>query len=221
MAAQDLVTLAEAKAFLGKTGTADDPMVMALITRASDWIEQMTDRKLAQRTYTNLRFTGPRSAKLYVPAWPIAAGSAVTVALDGTAQTVWRTEADGDPALKDVVVASDDPWDTRWGAQNHFYRAAGWDSALSWGWEGARDPNVGQHNVLLTYTGGYATIPEDLKLAACYLIQKLFRDQQKQVTGMTAISVAAGGTITVPEPFMPREVRDLVAPYVRQTFVGA
>lgn len=220
MAAQDLVTLAEAKEFCNQKGTTDDPLLVRHITRASDWIEQMADRKFVQRAFSNLRLSGPSGTKLYVPAWPIAIGSTITITLDAVAQTVWRTEADGDPAAKDVVVGSDDPWDTRWGAQNHFYRSAGWASAASWAWPPRDGDSVGQYTLLLTYTGGYATIPEDLKLAACYLVQKLYRDQQKQATGMTAIALQAGGAIQVPEPFMPREVRDLVAPYVRSIFVG-
>jgi len=221
MATQDLVTLAEAKAWVNITGTTEDAKLMSHITRASDWIEQMADRKLAERAFSSLRFTGPPSTKLYVPAWPIKTGATITITVDAVAQVLWKTEADGLPDDADVVVASDDPWDTRWGAQNHFYRRWTWESALGFAWQSPRDPNFGQHNVLLSYTGGYNPIPEDLKLAACYLVQKLFRDQQKQAVGFTSIALPAGGAISVPEPFMPREVRDLIAPYQRPIFAGA
>lgn len=183
----------------------------------------LTGRKLAARTYTNLRLTGPSATKLYVPAWPIDVTQAITIKLDEITQTVWRTEADGDVDQKDVVVASDDPFDDRWGALNHFYRWQGWESALGMYWENSvpASSQFGRNRLLLTYKGGYSTIPSDLKQAANYLVQKLWRDQQKQQTGMTVISVPQGGAVTIPDPSIPREVLSLIAPYRRDVLAAA
>jgi hypothetical protein len=222
MAAQDLVALAEAKAFLKKTGTADDAVVASLITRASDWLESLTGRKLKAQAFTDLRLTG-QGRKLYPPAWPIDATATVTIKLDEIAQTVWRSEADGDVDQKDVVVASDDPWDERFGLRNHFYRWQGWESALGLSWRQSRSPadrQIGQNRVLLSYTGGYATVPEDLKQACLYLIQKLWRDLDQQRTGLSVIQVPGGGSVTIPDPTIPKEVSLLIGPYQRPVFVG-
>lgn len=233
MATQDLVTVPEAKAFLNKVAAADDPKVAALITRASNIIETLTQRPLAWRAFTNLRLTGPRSRKFYPTVWPIDVTQSITIALDGIAQTIWRTEADGDPDQKDVVVCSDDPFDTRMGAQNHFFRWATWESALSWGWEAGRysrdvvGPGLpfGQNRLLLSYTGGYKPIPEDLKQACCYLVQKLWRDQDRQLAGVATMSAPASGAVSyVPpaDPPVPRETWLLIAPYRRLVaFAGA
>lgn len=213
MAAQDLISAAEAKAWLKQTGAQNDALIATLITRASDRLETLTQRKLKARTVSSARLTGPDDLKLYVPVWPIDVTATITITVDGVAQTVWRVEADGDPAAFDVVVASDDPFDNRFGQANHFRRWQGWASALGWGWDGGDEPAPG--NVVLSFTGGYATVPEDLKQACCYLVQKYFRDVDKQQTGMTVISVPQGGAVTIPDPSMPREVMDLIAPYCR------
>lgn len=224
MAAADLVSLPDAKAFVNVTGTASDGKLAMLITRASMWMERIVNRRLKVRTYTNLRITGPDGPRLYPPAWPIDTASGVTIKVDEIAQTVWRTEADGDVDAKDVVVASDDPWDDRFGKANHFYRWQGWASALGFYWRATtgKVPSAsqsGQNRVLLTYRGGYATMPDDLQQACLYLVQKLWRDQDRQQTGMTVISIPQGGAVTIPEPAIPREVLLLLEPYRR--FVGA
>jgi hypothetical protein len=217
MAAEDLISLAEAKTWLKISGTADDTKIATLITRASQWCEQITRRTLKSRAVTNLRMTGPRSTKLYVPLWPIDTAQAVTIKLDEVSQTVWRTESDGDVDGKDVVCASDDPWDERFGKLNHFYRAAGWQSGYWWAWPGrVRGAQYGQNRLLLSYTGGYATVPEDLRQACLYIVQQLWRHQEKQETGVTAITFPAGGTITMPErQAVPVEAREILSLYAR------
>jgi len=217
MAAEDLVTISDAKTFLKLTGSADDGKVAALITRASAWAEQITLRKLRIRAYTNLRFTGPSGVTLRIHGWPIATAQTVTVKLDEVTQTVWRTEADGDIDDKDVVVASDDAWDTRWGKANHLYRSAGWGSGLGryWGSAPRSSDQLGQHRVLLSYTGGYDPVPEDLQQATFYLLQKLWRDQEKQQTGLTVINLPTGGSVSLPETGIPREAMDVLSLYAR------
>lgn len=222
MAAQDLLTLAETKVFLKQTGTGNDTIVTGLITRASAWLETLTGRKLKAQTFTNLRFSG-QGRKLYPPAWPIDATASVTVKLDEIAQTVWRSETDGDVDQKDVIVASDDPWDERFGLRNHFYRWQGWESALGLYWREFRQPSdrqIGQNRVLLSYTGGYGTVPEDLKQACLYLIQKLWRDVDQQRTGLSVVQVPGGGSVTILDPTIPKEVTMLIAPYQRLVFAG-
>lgn len=216
MAAEDLVTISDAKTFLKLTGSVDDGKVAALITRASAWAEQIALRKLRVRAYTNLRLTGPKSEKLYLPGWPIDATATVTVKVDEATQTVWRTESDGDVDSKDVVVASDDPWDERWGTRNHLYRSLGWGSALGrfWNADPARAP-IGRYRVLLSYTGGFATVPEDLQQGVFYLLQKLWRDQEKQQTGLTIINLPTGGSVSLPETGIPQEAMEILGFYAR------
>lgn len=222
----DLVTPEEAQAFLDKEQPNDVVKVGALITYASAWLERMTDRPLASRAFTNLRLTGGEDERLYVPAWPISASATVTLTVNGTAQTVWRAESDGDLDDFDVWVGSDDPFDERTGLRNHLYRESGWLVPSDWtevGFSGSASGLFRERPVpsqpmrlLLSYTGGYTTIPQDLKLACLYLVQKLWKDQAKQQTGLQSLTTPTGGTLVLPpDPSMPPEVKILAKPYAR------
>lgn len=178
-----LVTEAEATLFL-KVGTsaAEADLVRDLINRASDFCEGPNgcDRPLKERVYTNLRLPVPsRSCHLRPPATPIKTSATITLSLDGESQTIWRTEADGEPSDKDVVVGADEP-----GVPSYFFRAIGWNS-YAYG---------NPFPVLLSYTGGLATIPGQLKDAALLVIESLHRSQEKK--GGDNVQAFGAGPIT-------------------------
>lgn len=188
--ANALITLAEAKTFLNILGTGQNSVIESIINTASDLWERETSRELKERTYSNLRLRGQLSPNLYprsrggrAPGTPINTAQTVTVTFEGEAQTVWRTEVDGDPALKDVIV---DP-----AGQEFFYRAGGWVPTAS-----------NPFPVLLTYTGGFATVPDDLKRAVLYTVHKLFQDEQKKVMDVTTVSLPSG-SITLLDRTLP------------------
>jgi len=197
-----LVDLPAAQSYLNVTGASDDPMIEAAINRASELCESWCNRSLKQRTLTALRMRGPRwpATRLFPRAVPIKASSAITVTVDGDAQTVWRTEADGDPADFDVILGALDPEGLN--APDHLYRAEGWGATTS----------DNPYNVLLTYTGGFATIPDQLQQACLYVVQKLFRDQQKQLADVVAINTPVGG-MTLLDSAIPRIAQVLLQPY--------
>jgi len=243
MAAVDLITTDEALAFLGKQEISDVPALTTHITAASMWIENMTERTLAVRTFTDMRVLSQTSPVLRLPVWPIDVATAMTVKVGGTTQTIWKQESDGDPADFDVIVGSDDPFDARWGLRNHLFRRGGWVSTFAWNYPGPWQGGIGltapfsqpigvdyqtlaqPYGVLVSYRGGYGTtanpVPDDLKLACNYLVQKLWQDQSGQHVGVTQISTPTGGSITLPDPAMPTEVRMLLLPYARnQSLIG-
>lgn len=197
-----LVELATARTYLKVTGTSDDAMIEALINRASELCESWCNRNLKERAFSQVRLPGPRwpALRLYPRAVPIKAVATIAVVLDGVAQTVWRAEADGDPAAFDVILGALDPEGLN--APDHFYRAGGWQAASSWS----------PYNVLLSYTGGFATIPDQLQQACLYIVQKLFRDQQKQLAEVVAINTPVGG-MTLLDSAIPRVAQILLQPY--------
>jgi len=50
---QALTTLARLKEYLGITGTTDDGVLISFINRATDFLEQRTNRRFVKTTYTN------------------------------------------------------------------------------------------------------------------------------------------------------------------------
>jgi hypothetical protein len=178
-----LVSAAEAKAALQIVDAADDATVDTVIMMATDLAENVYClRPLKQRAFAAVRLAGPPGCSLYPPGGrpaanpqaitgPIDRTKPVTVLVNGAAQTVWRSEADGDPAGFEVEVYA-----------THFYRAAGWS------------PITGQsrQNVVLSFSGGYDPVPQDLKEATLEVIEKLWAPIRRGVLDLA--SVAAGGT---------------------------
>lgn len=206
----DLVALDEAKQFLKIPSAEHDPKIEVLITRASSWLERRCNRPLKARPYVNVRLPFPRSGKLYLEATPIDQNHAIALTVDGTAETVWQQESDGDPADFDWMIGGDGESDPRLGARNHLIRTSHWSSRYGW-------LSGGPYPICISYTGGFNPVPEELKLATCYLVQKLWRDQEHQRTSMTSVSIPSGGSVTMPETqlALPREVDLLIQPYRR------
>ena len=197
--ANALVTLQAAKDYLRVTGTSDDAILELLINRASDLCETWCLRPLKERTLTNVRLIGPCTPRLPLLAVPVNVAEPISVSVDGIAQLVWTAEADGDPADFDVVLASYHPEGSR--GPDHLYRAAGWAGS-----------SAQPYNVLLTYTGGFPTVPDDVQLGCLYIVQRLYRDVQKQLTDVVTVTTAAGG-LTLFDTALPRVVEIILTPY--------
>lgn len=207
MAAEDLLTVDEAKRALNVKGENEEPQIAALITDVSRLMERMTDRVLKQRAMA-VRLLGPQGPKLYVRASPIATTPTPTVKVAGQTQTVWTGETDGDPVTFDVLIASDSE-DEVSGLRNHLWRRTSWMyGGPAWAWKDMPP------QIVLTYTGGFAIVPDDLKRAAKYLLQKQWRDLQNQSAGFRLASSPIGGEIVpVNEPSIPYEARMVIDHY--------
>ena len=193
-----LLTLAEAREFLklGDTLTVEqESLVNDVVNRVSSFIERFVNRPVRQRAYTSLRLPSRRSALLFPPAAPISIVQTITLSLDGTAQTVWKSEPDGDPADFEVEVRSLVP-----GADcgpDHFYRGNGWSSTRS------------GSPILLSYTGGFATIPERFKQAAREWLQEIYLNQTQRMTSVETITTPTG-TFTKSMRAIPPRVEQLI-----------
>lgn len=172
-----LVSLIEARAVLGYGGdSSHDEALELVINRASDLAEHTYClRPLKQQTYTDLRFRGTSWPEIRPRAHPIDTAAAVVVTLNGVVQTLWKSEADGDPDLMDVQVYPD-----------LFYRAEGWAST-----------GRTVRNVVATFDGGFDPVPEDLKVATLELITKLWGPLEQQRPDFASMSGPGGGLVTL------------------------
>jgi hypothetical protein len=192
-----LVTVVDARSFLGASAT-DDPVIERAINRASQLIESYCGRPLARAQYQSLRIRAPRGRELYPAAAPIDVTEAVTVTLDSEAQTVWRTEADGDPADADVVVARS----VEHGVfqPDHLFRSSGWC------------PRSDQpYTVVLGYYGGFAitAVPADLYDAALLTLRRIYDDEKKSVGEVVAVNTPSGG-VTLFDRWIPSRAREIL-----------
>ena len=197
-----LVSLPAAKDFLGAgLGSSDDQRIEAAINRASDLIEGYCNRPLKESTHTNLRLRGPAGCHLFLRHIPIKTSDTVSVTVDTIAQTVWRSESDGDPALFQVIVArsGDDESLT----PDHLYRSCGWAPYYY---------PLSPYNVVVTYTGGFATIPSDLEEAALEVFKKVWNDQSKGLQDVTTVNLVGGG-ITLFDRSLPSRATEILDGY--------
>ncbi len=191
--ANALVSVEEAKAWI-TVGAGEETKLEDEINRVSEAIEFFCDRPLKKRTFTDVRVQGPKppQPKLYLRGVPVDTTQALTVTIDGVVQTVWKSESDGDPTLKDVILGSDD-YAMLLGQRNHLWRGNGWGCASY----------ANPYNVLLTYTGGIVTTPDDLKGVCFYLLQKLWRERQRGIADVQTVNLPSG-SVTLLDIAVPR-----------------
>jgi len=195
--ANALLSIAEALDLLG-AGTAEEPRLELVINRACGLIERYCERPLRRAQYAR-RVRGRVATAFFLEATPVDVGTTVGVTVGTTAQTVWRTESDGNPAGFDVVVARSAEGGPL--QPDHLYRRTGWWPSIP------GEP----YNILLSYWGGLPTTPEDLKEAAFLTVRKLFDDQTKSTGEIVGLTTPSGGVTPVQEwlPARAREILDL------------
>lgn len=197
--ANALLSLEEGRAYLG-VGASEDEVVKALINRMSDYAEgpNGANRPLVERAFTALRLEAQRTPRLRTRAVPIKTAATLTVSLDGTALTVWKEEADGDPNDFDVVVGGDGA-----GVPTFLERACGWHGCSPF-------------PILLAYTGGWpqASLPGDLKEAAELMLLDAWRRRSgagssgSDIQSFTAGPVSPG--VTFREDRIPMKAREIL-----------
>ena len=82
MAAGDLTTTANVKAWLSLNSTTDDALIAALVTSVSQYIQTWLNRQLAPQDYTEIR-DGNGKTRMFFSDYPVTAVS--NVVIDGIA----------------------------------------------------------------------------------------------------------------------------------------
>jgi hypothetical protein len=163
---------AQVAKFLHLPASSDD--LITLINKASDDCEGYCNRPLKAQTFTAIRLAGVRHPRLRPLATPIDVAGAITLSVDAITLTIWKSEADGDPAQKQVIIGADVP-----GQASFFYRAVGWVGATPF-------------PILATFTGGLSPIPDDLQQAALLVCQTM----QRQEKGQTEVQAYGPGPVS-------------------------
>lgn len=187
----DYTTLANVKAALGATTTADDALLAVLITEASRAIDRHcaqavnSDNYFASQTLTDQVQRGLVSADGYLYCWPlkplVIGVSALAYRLNP--KTNW---IDIDASLVEI-----------YGYTVKTYTG---------GWRG----NV---PVKITYTGGFTTLPADLVNIATLLAVRFYREIKSGLTD--SIGVAELGTLQYTKA-LPARMVEMLKPYARK-----
>ena len=158
----DLATLAEAKTFLNITNNTSDASVQSMLSAASDMIQNRIGPVGGSPTFDEWYDGG--STKIVLRHTPIQSITKITEAWAATAiYTLNASVLDGTPT------------DTgSWGYSVDL--SAGIITRRAAGFAVPFAPGV--QNVHVQYVAGYATVPEELKLAAKLMVQHMWATQR-------------------------------------------
>lgn len=184
-----LMTAAELDTFLQKT-IGDSDYSNTLINFASDFIERYCNRILNADDYSAEVYDGNEEYKLYVKNPPI--NSVTTIALWDTYNNVsLQTYTEH---LEFMI----------YNEEGYIYMRGKWTK--------------GKRNYRLSYNGGYATIPYDLK-KACADLCSWMKDQKDKIgikserIGAYSISFGKSGTFMIGGLSIPAEILSLLVNY--------
>jgi hypothetical protein len=185
MAFGDLTNLADVKAWL-QTGQSpfpatDDALLARLITAASRFIETYLDRQVALGDWREVR-DGTGGQRLAFANFPVT--EVLSLTIDGLRIP---------PAADDVGCGAG-------------YVFTPTELALR-GYVFTRRP----HNVVVTYTAGYAATPPDIAQACIELVCLRYRKRTR--IGEVSRAVSGGDTVTYSQLDMSEDVRLLLAQY--------
>jgi hypothetical protein len=212
MAAQDLTSLANVKAFLQRNDTQQDPLIASLITRASDTIHRQTGREFAPATTSATRafaYTGGGILDLY----PYDVRSITAMTIDSDGGTPTTLVANTDYQLR--------PLPARDGVYQYLRlltQDTGDPGVLTPGWpsDGAPSSRVpSERQISITGAWGFATVPGDIEHACIVTVVTWLRADVQAFS--TSFSIDEG-RLQRPEA-LPSAVQALLAPY-RRVSVG-
>lgn len=158
-----IVTLAEAKAYLKITLSTYDSLIQTLIDKADAYIRKQINRDLGVQTYVQL-YDGSGDSELLLDHYPVTEIHHLSTDVDYELKKAESLLINSDIVCKvnsGVVILVDDVFP------------------------------FGKKNVFIRYSAGYASIPEDLKMACLEFVAKKFFDideKRQGVTGKTVMS---------------------------------
>jgi hypothetical protein len=172
---ESITTLARVKEYMGITVSTYDTVLTTLLNTATKWVKDYCNRPLGWATQAVVEYATPNDADTIVlKCDPVTAISAIYIVKNAaTAYTFTTPEYEwtegGVVRLTGNAVAGWNDW--RWGT---FPIGAYVFDKPSFG--------MGIACVKVEYTGGYATIPEDLQQAVVEIVKGLYQQRTEDTT---------------------------------------
>lgn len=171
-----MISVAEAKAYMGITSTTDDTLIGTLIDYSEGLIENYVDNKIDQVSITNEVLDIVDKFDLqYVPSFDLAPNytyartmyypiTSLSITSDGTT----------------LVSGTDYTYESDTGVITFYTSVSDYQQALK-----------------ATYTAGYATCPSDIKLVALEIIKAMFQNAGTAFKGYGKVSSKKIGDFSV------------------------
>lgn len=189
LASWALISLDEAKEVVDTASPSDDLYLEEVINAATLACEFETRRKLASRTYTAEVYDGTGSIALTMREYPVTAVSALSF-LTCEAPETWEAQ-DLVTCPVQIMQPSSDVI---------LSRVNGFPGGIQ--------------NVKVTYVAGYTSVPSDLKIACRQITLAIWKQKDRQITGVASQSFQGQTTVYLNED-IPSQARRLLQPYVR------
>jgi uncharacterized phiE125 gp8 family phage protein len=192
VAAGDLTTIANAKAWLNVTTTNDDPLLTRLVSAASQFVQTWMNRQILTAFYSD-SYTGSGSNTQALANFPVTAVSSLTIAGQS-------------------ISASPDGVQTGYICDERFIYLIG--AAFASSAFPSAAPNKFPHwpplGVKVSYTAGFATVPLDIEQAVLELIGLKYSDRSHFGQASKSINGEVVSFITAD---MPKGVATILGNY--------
>jgi len=166
MAAYDILTAAEAKAYMGVSGSDKDTIIGTFISDASRWIEGYLGRKVAGGQAVTTEIGNGDGTEIFRPKFPPV-----------TAVSSLQERGSPTGSWSDVVSDSSniliDP------IEGDFIEVYG--TAFP----------AGRSNIRVTYTAGYSTVPNEIKQVCYEMVAIRFKESNDAALGNNRLGMAS------------------------------
>lgn len=192
-----LLTLNDLKASLqiAFSTTTYDTSLALMVNEATGMIEKKCHRRFKQTTYTTETYDGTGTKQLWIRNPPIISITLITVDNETISEATDYDDYDGyriEPQVNGHKM------------EGMLYLSNGWDK--------------GEQNVEVTYSGGYTTIPDDIRRAAVMMIREWY-NMYRNTQGFKSESI---GKYSYSYDALPDSVQksidDYLAPYILDYF---
>ena len=208
LSTEALCSTALAKSLLSFTVayTGDDNVLIDLINSTTRWLEKYCDRKFSKQTFSNGRYSGDGTEKLWLSQYPIV--SITSIYDDTNRPPVWGSDTLIDSGDYEII--------SKYPGLVLFHDDY---------------PSIGVLNLKVTYLAGYDrgtaigatddTLPLDLQYAAARLVAKIFKDVTGGRDGVKSRNTAGGGSATFSSEIavalinMPPDIKKNIDSYKR------
>lgn len=185
--ANALTDLATTKSFLKVTTTTDDDIISTLINACSTAIENYCRRSFYQQTYTNEYYDGTGTRWLNLKNYPVQSVSQVTqntIVVDPSSYVVKNDSG---------VLVRIGPYPNTFSGMSITRFQTIWVP--------------GDYSIQVSYTAGYATIPDDLAHACRVYVKSIYNSD------VANFSTTFSDGFVFKADAMPTQVRLMLAPY--------
>ena len=186
-------TATQIKAYLNISGSDDDTLFAALAGRATEAVQKYCGRDFTSTTYTEY-YDGGGFSKLVLDHRPIVSVASVYDDRD----RAW--------AVSSLIAATDYLTRDNAGIVEWLSSSSAFPSTSAYFADG-------QLNVKITYTAGYASIPDAVVQASIMLVAVLYHRGQQGADGIKTEGEAGKYTVTYAQGLITPEIAALLEPY--------